>query len=109
MQSWEGCETCAEDCFKNCFDGCFEDCFDCCFEDGFKDCFEVVIKIFEAVGRAQSSESSRVELSWEARPVKGPGLGQVWAWAWRVCYGDWLRNARSDVAIGCIIMDGCYD
>ena len=73
MQSWEGCETCAEDCFKNCFDGCFEDCFDCCFEDGFKDCFEVVIKIFEAVGRAQSSESSRVESS---RIESGGKVGQ---------------------------------
>ena len=61
------------------------------------------------LSRVSRVESSRVELSREARPVKGPGLGQVWAWAWRVCYGDWLRNAGSDVAIGCIIMEGCYD
>ena len=78
MQSWEGCGTCAEDCFKNCFDGCLEDCFDCCFEDGFKDCFEVVIKIFEAVGRAQASrvESSRVESGGKASQGAGPWPGQ---------------------------------
>ena len=65
------------------------------------------------VGSSGSVELSRVKSSRVGRlgqsRFKGPGLGRVWAWAWRVGYGDWLRNAGSDVAIGCIIMEGCYD
>ena len=69
----------------------------------------------ESAGSTQGLEveSGRTELSQELGPVRVGSLGSaksgvkpsqesrgrawawVWACAWRVCYGDWLRNAWS--------------
>ena len=66
LQSWDGCETCFEKCFKNCFDGCFEDCFDWCFKDGFKDCSQ------ELGGQELEVELSRAEPGAWAESGQGP-------------------------------------
>ena len=69
--------------------------------------------VVKSWGQELEVESGRPELSQELGPGRVGSLGsaksggkpsqesrgrvwaRVWAWAWRVCYGDWLRNAWS--------------